>query len=70
MARYQAGSFDFLISPRDPVLALQNLGPYSNPIRGTNHFRRPDGPACAGLGALAQLRLRDGDGPQKRPALE
>jgi hypothetical protein len=33
MARYQAGAFDFLLSPRDPVAALQNLGPYSNPSR-------------------------------------
>ncbi len=32
-ARYQAGAFDFLLSPRDPVAALQNLGPYSNPLR-------------------------------------
>ena len=31
--RYQAGAFDFLISPRDPVAALQNLGPYTNPLR-------------------------------------
>lgn len=32
-ARYQAGAFDFLLNPRDPVAALQNLGPYSNPLR-------------------------------------
>ncbi|HEV2207757.1 MAG TPA: hypothetical protein VG167_03230 [Verrucomicrobiae bacterium] len=32
-ARYQAGAFDFMLSPRDPVAALQNLGPYSNPLR-------------------------------------
>jgi hypothetical protein len=32
-ARYQAGAFDFLLNPRDPVAALQNLGPYSNPQR-------------------------------------
>src|SRR5262249_8498609 len=32
-ARYQAGAFDFLLSPRDPVAALENLGPYSNPLR-------------------------------------
>jgi len=32
-ARYQCGAFDFLLSPRDPVAALQNLGPYSNPMR-------------------------------------
>jgi hypothetical protein len=32
-ARYQAGAFDFLLSPRDPVAALGNLGPYSNPAR-------------------------------------
>ncbi len=31
--RYQAGAFDFLISPLDPVAAQQNLGPYSNPLR-------------------------------------
>ncbi len=33
VARYQAGSFDFMISPLDPALASQNLGPYSNPAR-------------------------------------
>lgn len=32
-ARYQCGAFDFLLNPRDPVAALQNLGPYSNPLR-------------------------------------
>jgi len=32
-ARYQAGAFDFLLSPRDPVAALGNLGAYSNPNR-------------------------------------
>jgi len=32
-ARYQAGAFDFLLNPRDPVAAVQNLGPYSNPLR-------------------------------------
>lgn len=32
-ARYQAGAFDFLLNPRDPVAALKNLGPYSNPQR-------------------------------------
>jgi hypothetical protein len=32
-ARYQAGAFDFMLSPRDPVAALQNLGPYTNPQR-------------------------------------
>lgn len=32
-ARYQAGAFDSLLSPRDPATALQNLGPYSNPLR-------------------------------------
>jgi hypothetical protein len=32
-ARYQAGSFDFMLSPRDPVAALQNLGSYLNPQR-------------------------------------
>ncbi len=33
LGRYQAGAFDFLISPRDPVAAVKNLGPYSNPLR-------------------------------------
>jgi hypothetical protein len=33
VARYQAGAFDFLISPRDPVAANQILGPYTNPAR-------------------------------------
>ena len=32
-ARYQAGAFDFMLNPRDPVTALKNLGPYSNPQR-------------------------------------
>ena len=32
-ARYHAGTFDFAISPRDPSIAQQNLGPYSNPNR-------------------------------------
>jgi len=32
-ARYQAGAFDFMLNPRDPVAALQNLGPYTNPLR-------------------------------------
>jgi len=32
-ARYQAGAFDFLLNPRDPVAALQHLGPYTNPLR-------------------------------------
>src|SRR5206468_520634 len=33
VARYHAGTFDFAISPRDPVAARSNLGPYSNPAR-------------------------------------
>ena len=33
VARYQCGSLDFLLSPRDPVAARQILGPYSNPGR-------------------------------------
>jgi hypothetical protein len=33
VGRYQCGALDFLISPRDPVLAQYNLGPYSNPTR-------------------------------------
>lgn len=32
-ARYQAGAFDFLLSPRNPVASQQNLGAYSNPAR-------------------------------------
>ncbi len=32
-ARYQAGAFDFLIGPRDPVASKENLGPYSNQKR-------------------------------------
>jgi hypothetical protein len=32
-ARYQAGAFDFLLSPRDPVAAVAHLGPYTNPAR-------------------------------------
>lgn len=31
--RYAAGALDFGISPRDPVAAQSNLGPYSNPSR-------------------------------------
>lgn len=33
IGRYAAGAFDFGISPRDPVAAQSNLGPYSNPTR-------------------------------------
>ena len=33
VGRHQCGALDFLISPRDPVLAQSNLGPYSNPNR-------------------------------------
>ncbi len=33
LTRYQAGAFDFLLNPRDPVAAAKNLGPYSNPAR-------------------------------------
>lgn len=32
-ARYQAGAFDFLLSPRDPVAAVQHLGSYTNLAR-------------------------------------
>ena len=32
-ARYQAGAFDFLLNPRDPTTALQNLGSYTNSLR-------------------------------------
>jgi hypothetical protein len=32
-ARYQAGSFDFMLSPGNVSNAWQNLGPYSNPLR-------------------------------------
>lgn len=32
-ARYQAGAFDFMLNPRDPVAALENLGDYTNPMR-------------------------------------
>ena len=31
--RYQLGAFDFELSPRDPVAANQNFGPYTNPNR-------------------------------------
>ncbi len=33
VARYQAGGLDFLISPRDPALAQENLGTYTNLTR-------------------------------------
>ena len=45
VARYQAGAFDFLISPRDPVLSRQNLGPYSNPLRERISGGSPNVPA-------------------------
>ncbi|HWW00990.1 MAG TPA: hypothetical protein VNZ64_14935 [Candidatus Acidoferrum sp.] len=45
VARYQAGAFDFLLSPRDPALALQNLGPYSNPLRERIGIGDPSVPA-------------------------
>ena len=32
-ARYQAGAFDFLLNPRDPATAWQNLGSYTNSLR-------------------------------------
>lgn len=32
-ARYQAGAFDFLLNPRDPVAAQQHLGSYTNALR-------------------------------------
>lgn len=46
VARYQAGALDFLLSPRDPVLAQQNLGPYSNPLRERIGVGDPTVPAC------------------------
>jgi hypothetical protein len=45
VARYQAGAFDFMISPRDGVLAQQNLGPYSNPLRERFSVGDPTVPA-------------------------
>ena len=33
IGRYGTGALDFGISPRDPVAAQSNLGPYSNPTR-------------------------------------
>lgn len=45
VARYQAGAFDFMLSPRDPVAALQNLGPYSNPLRERISVGDPTVPA-------------------------
>jgi hypothetical protein len=44
-ARYQAGAFDLMLSPRDPVAALQNLGPYSNPLRERYNTGDPTVPA-------------------------
>lgn len=32
-ARYQDTGFDFMISPQKPTVALENMGPYSNPLR-------------------------------------
>jgi hypothetical protein len=43
--RYQAGAFDFLLSPRDPVASLQHLGPYSNPQRERYGTGSPNVPA-------------------------
>jgi hypothetical protein len=45
VARYQAGAFDFMLSPRDPVSALQNLGPYTNPLRERISVGDPTVPA-------------------------
>jgi hypothetical protein len=50
VARYQAGAIDFMLSPRDPVAAQQNLGPYSNPNRerfGTGNISVPASQAWA-----------------------
>jgi hypothetical protein len=44
-ARYQAGAFDFLLSPRDPVASLQHLGPYTNPLRERYSSGSPTVPA-------------------------
>jgi hypothetical protein len=44
VARYHAGTFDFAISPRDPVAARTNLGTYSNLSRerfGTGNISVP-----------------------------
>jgi hypothetical protein len=49
-ARYQAGAIDFLLSPRDPVAARENLGPYSNPKRAryaTGNINTPASQAWA-----------------------
>lgn len=45
VARYQCGAFDFLINPRDPAAAGQNLGPYSNPLRERFAAGSPSVPA-------------------------
>ena len=48
--RYQAGAFDFLLSPRDPVASQEHLGPYSNPKRrrfGTGDTNVPASQAWA-----------------------
>jgi hypothetical protein len=44
-ARYQNSGFDFMISPLDPVLAQENLGPYSNPARDRYSAGDPSVPA-------------------------
>jgi hypothetical protein len=44
-ARYQAGAFDFMLSPQNPSNALQNLGPYSNPLRERFSTGNPTVPA-------------------------
>jgi hypothetical protein len=44
-ARYQVGAFDFMLSPQNPTNALQNLGPYSNPLRERYTSGAPNVPA-------------------------
>jgi hypothetical protein len=45
-ARYQCSGFDFTLSPHDPVLAQQNLGPYTNPNRDRYATGDQTVPAC------------------------
>jgi hypothetical protein len=45
-ARYQCSGFDFVISPQNPTLAQQNLGPYTNPNRDRYATGSAAVPAC------------------------
>lgn len=45
-ARYQTGAFDYTVNPHDPVLAQENMGPYTNPSRDRYASGTVFVPAC------------------------